>query len=136
MVYQVMIWHLSGCVIREMLIALARRRCKTVTLGAFICRLWLNTVISSRFFIYYGITGGGLGIKNSGSTRAIQFSAASTKQERKLLCRTNLFLSYVEVGCVCSVGLRELCALRQSAGVCESGPRDALRLGQSALNCG
>lgn len=79
MVYQVMIQHLSGDVIREMLIILAQRGCKTV--GAFICRLWWTTVICSRFLIYYGITGDMLVIKNSASTRAI--SSLLQVQNRK-----------------------------------------------------
>lgn len=75
--------------------------CKTVILDAFNRRLWLNTAIRSRFLIYYGIIGDILVIKNSALTKAIQFSVLSTKQERKLLYRTSLFLSYLEGFFVC-----------------------------------
>jgi len=55
-----------------------QRGCETVTLDGFICRLWLNTVICSRFLIYYGVTGDMLAIKNSAFSKAIQFSKYET----------------------------------------------------------
>lgn len=50
-----------------------QRGCKPVILAAFIHRLWLNTVICSRFSIYCGITGDMLVIENSVFTKAVQF---------------------------------------------------------------
>lgn len=50
-----------------------QRGCKPVILVAFIHRLWLNTVICSRFSVYCGITGDVLVIKNSVFTKAVQF---------------------------------------------------------------
>lgn len=103
-----------------------QRCCKTVILDAFHRRLWLNTVVRSRFLIYYGIIEDTLVVKNSAFTKAIWSPVLSAKRTFV----QNLPVGKLSGGLVC---LWVCCPLGQAAAPPDAHPWGDWRCGGCPL---